>query len=141
LIKNESELASVLGNAFASYANRVQNGLTQPYRAFLDGALSVDVTVTLQGDVVTVKAVEAPIVEPFVMFTKCECPLYEPSLEGKPGPDGAICLTPGHPTAMCKPIESPVLEATEDESDANMPELSAEKEIIEKPKRKRKKPN
>ena len=111
MIKNESELASMLGNAFASYANKVQNGLTQPYRAFLDGVASVDVTVTLQGDVITVKVVEKPVIEPFVSddFT----------------------------------VKSPFLEATEDESDANVPELSAIKEIIEKPepKRKRKKSN
>ncbi len=62
MIKNESELASVLGNAFAAYANRVQNGLTQPYKAFLDGAVSVDVTVTLQGDYITVKAKEQPVI-------------------------------------------------------------------------------
>lgn len=41
------------------YANRVQNGAVEPYKAFLSGTESVDVTVTLNGDgTITVKTPE-----------------------------------------------------------------------------------
>lgn len=63
MIKNASELANVLGMAFAAYANRVQNGATAPYNAFLEGKDEVTVTVKLVGDSIIVKPyVEAQVV-------------------------------------------------------------------------------
>jgi len=57
-LKDESELAHVLGMAFTSYANKVQNGLVQPYLTFLEGEESVNVKVTLnQPGVITVEKI------------------------------------------------------------------------------------
>jgi hypothetical protein len=49
-VKDEAELANVLGMAFASYANRVQNGLVTPYLPFLKGVNRVTVDVVLNDD-------------------------------------------------------------------------------------------
>jgi hypothetical protein len=104
-VKNEEELANILGMAFASYANKVQNGLTGPFQAFLTGQDSVDVKISLTSD----------------------------------GSISMLSIDPIVELDAIAPIEPPVLEATEeDESDANVPELEAEKEIIEKPMPKRK---
>lgn len=46
-IKDENELARYMGTALASYANKVQNGQTKPYRKFLEGETSVTITVRL----------------------------------------------------------------------------------------------
>lgn len=46
---SESELAMHLGRAFSAYANKVQNGLVNPYKSFLDGKESVEIKVTLDG--------------------------------------------------------------------------------------------
>jgi len=37
-IKDDFELANVLGMAFEQYANKVANGATAPFKAFIDGA-------------------------------------------------------------------------------------------------------
>jgi hypothetical protein len=49
-INDDVDLANVLGRAFRTYANQVENGLTQPYTAFIDGLDCVDVTVFLHAD-------------------------------------------------------------------------------------------
>lgn len=46
-IKNESELANILGMAFQSYANRVQRGLTGVYKPLLAGEDKVLVSIKL----------------------------------------------------------------------------------------------
>ena len=63
-IKDESELAHVLGMAFAHHANQLQNHrMLQPYRAFIKGEDSVVVTVTLHDGGLTVE--EGPDVNVF----------------------------------------------------------------------------
>ena len=58
-IRDDSELANVMSRALEQYANRVQNGAVEPYKSFMSGAESVDVTVTLSGDgTITVKTPE-----------------------------------------------------------------------------------
>jgi hypothetical protein len=113
-VKNEEELANILGMAFASYANKVQNGLTGPFKSFLTGQDSVDVKISLTPD----GSINMLSIDPIVELDAI-APIEPPVLEAV----------------------SPV-EIAEDESDANVPELEAEQTIIEKeypkPKRKRK---
>lgn len=60
-IKDEYELANILGTAFSRHANDIQNGAVGPYICFLSGTESIDMTITLSGDgTITVK----PIVHP-----------------------------------------------------------------------------
>ena len=49
-IKDDSELARVMGRALASYANRVENGEVTPFLKFLGGAATVTVGVRLNDD-------------------------------------------------------------------------------------------
>ena len=49
-IKDEFELAHILGMAFSQHANRVQNGATEPYKAFLQGQTVVTVNIQLNDD-------------------------------------------------------------------------------------------
>jgi hypothetical protein len=49
-VKDEVDLANVLGMAFSGYANRVQNGLVSPYLPFLKGVNRVTVDVILNDD-------------------------------------------------------------------------------------------
>jgi hypothetical protein len=49
-VKDEVDLANVLGMAFSGYANRVQNGLVTPYQSFLKGETTVTVNITLNDD-------------------------------------------------------------------------------------------
>ncbi len=49
-IKNEEELANILSMAFKTYSNKVERGLVQPFLNLIEGAESVDVTVTLLAD-------------------------------------------------------------------------------------------
>jgi hypothetical protein len=49
-IKDEVDLANVLGMAFSAYANRVQNGAVAPFHGFLKGESEVTVKVLLYSD-------------------------------------------------------------------------------------------
>ncbi len=72
-IKDDFELANVLGMAFEQYANKVANGATAPFKAFIDGAESVDVTVTLNSNgsiSVTPKFIDFKEPEPPVLEEK-----------------------------------------------------------------------
>jgi hypothetical protein len=100
-VKDEVDLANVLGMAFSGYANRVQNGAVAPYLGFLKGESFAVVNVWLNDD-------------------------------------GSVTVSPNIVEQIEVPVEPPVLEAVEDESDANVPELEAEIDIIEKPMPKRK---
>lgn len=66
MIKNQGELAHVLGMAFSGYANRVQNGAVQPYLALLEKA-QVEVVFTVsETGILSVKPKEEPVVAPIV---------------------------------------------------------------------------
>jgi len=49
-IKDESELARVMGRALASYANRVENGEVTPFLKFIEGATTLNVNILLNED-------------------------------------------------------------------------------------------
>ena len=49
-IKDEVDLANILGMAFHSYANRVENGNIAPYMGYLRGKTTVTVQITLNDD-------------------------------------------------------------------------------------------
>ena len=49
-IKNEEELANIMGMAFKVYANSVERGNIKPYLPFVDGVEAVDVTVFIKND-------------------------------------------------------------------------------------------
>jgi hypothetical protein len=78
-VKNEEELANILGMAFASYANKVQNGLTSPFKSFLTGQDSVDVKISLTPD----GSINMLSIDPIVEFEAVEsiAPIEPPVLE------------------------------------------------------------
>lgn len=82
-IKDDADLANILGMAFASYANKVQNGYTAPFQAFLAGNDSVDVKVSLMVDGSINIAPIVSVVEPIVQVqvpVQVEPPVLEASL-------------------------------------------------------------
>lgn len=95
-IKDENELAHILGMAFSQHANRVQNGAVEPYKSFMSGAESVDVTVTLSGNgTITVKLIaKETVVEPKTKEKQGEVRRINTSNEIHKGPDlpGVITL-------------------------------------------------
>jgi hypothetical protein len=100
-VKDEVDLANVLGMAFSGYANRVQNGLVSPYLPFLKGVNRVTVDVILNDDgsvTLTTLDIDAIIeeevgVQPEKLFgeqaqTEAELVNSTPVLEGQtPEPD------------------------------------------------------
>jgi hypothetical protein len=93
-VKNEEELANILGMAFASYANKVQNGLTGPFKSFLTGEESVDMKVSLHADgSIHMTPLSLLAVQPEKLFgeqaqTEAELVNSTPVLEGQtPEPD------------------------------------------------------
>jgi hypothetical protein len=63
-IKDEYVLANHMGRALSNYANQVQNGNVRVFRGFLDGAESVDATITLHDDgSISMKLYEPPVIQ------------------------------------------------------------------------------
>jgi len=69
-INGEDDLRNILSRAFEAYANRVQNGPTQPFQSFLQGYKSIDATIILNDDgTITLKEITpnepiTPVTEP-----------------------------------------------------------------------------
>jgi hypothetical protein len=86
-IKNEEELSNILGMAFVQYANRVARGEVAPYKAFIDGAETVTVQVSLAKGVlqVTNPFVEPLLVEQAVEEASVEVPVLEAQAQDEQG--------------------------------------------------------
>jgi hypothetical protein len=87
-------LANVLGMAFATYANRVQNGAVDPYLGLLKSP-SVDVVITVMETGVIIAKPYEPIVQETIakpetaeaqVETVVEAPVVEPIMEEQPKP-------------------------------------------------------
>ena len=73
-LKNESEIACLLGSAFSGFANRVQNGFTAPFKALLDSdVVEVTLRVSSSGYVEWVQ----PVVEPIICMPTSDEPIYD----------------------------------------------------------------
>jgi hypothetical protein len=120
-VKDEVDLANVLGMAFAAYANRVQNGLVSPYLPFLKGVNRVTVDVILNDDgsvTLTTLDIDAIIEE--------EVGVQPKKLFGEQEQTENELVN-----------STPILEATEEAVNPIAKEMLTT-EVIEKPKRKRK---
>lgn len=89
-IESESQLAVHMGRALANYANQVQNGLTQPFRKFMEGATSVNLKVTLdETGLIHVESLDEPKVEaaPEIVLPMVEPEEPEPKPRRKKTPE------------------------------------------------------
>lgn len=77
-VKNEESLARLLGASFSEYANRVQNGLTAPYRGLLSvDSVEVVLVVSSDGGV----SVKEPVIEPLILDVPVVPPVLEATVE------------------------------------------------------------
>ena len=123
-IKNEEELANILSMALSGYANRVARGEIKAFRGFLEGENTVEVKVSLEsGSRLNVESLHPPIIEP----------IYTPEI----ATDTIIGTTTDE--IMEDPVMAEPYNTQEEMSEFLETKKETTEEVIEKPKRNRKK--